>query len=115
MFYDEEEAGLFWESVEELAVEAGGEVRLAKAIDILAGWAVRDPLRAAPNDEGIRVLKLPAMYLDGAMTPPLRLAYYFLEQAQLSGAAGIVQLLHVGIYDQQQELLENGSAGPTGH
>lgn len=111
MFYEFEERALFWASLEAL----GDDPRIAWAVNILTSWAVQDPLRAAANEDGVRVLKLPSVEREGAMTPPLRLAFYLDAHSRPSGAAGMVVLLHVETYDEQQELLDGGSLPPGGN
>lgn len=102
MPYEIEELALFWESLDALDPLGDPEV-IARIVETLASWAVRDPRRAPAASDGIRVLKVPSATFDGVRVPALRLAYYLDEQGRLGGDSGVVMLLHVERYDEEQE------------
>lgn len=113
MFYDQEEQAEFWAALDQLDA-LGMPERVGAAVNILTSWALRDPTSAPQTAQGIRVLKLPSTYLLGGMTPPLRLAFWLDPAPRPSGAAGVVLLMDVSVYDEAQELMDGGFA-PVSH
>src|SRR5258706_16202152 len=111
VFYELEENELFWNSLDVLEALGDPDV-IGQIVAILTRWALKNPLGAPKNAEGIRLLKAPGARING-IAMALRLAYFLDEHPTPSGAAGTVMLLHVVRYDEQVELTETGAV-PSG-
>ncbi len=100
-----EQHAVFWESLEELESQGDPEL-IGEVIAVLAKRILEDPYRVAPNLKGIRVAKSPSAEVNGRFSPALRLAYQLTLMQTPNGGDGIITLLHVRAFDEQQEFLE---------
>jgi hypothetical protein len=97
-----EEHHEFWASF----VDLDGSDETASVVSDLVGRAVRDPLGATVNPDGIRVLKSPQAEKEGRTYRALRLAYTVVSRPgahRATQAQDTVVLLQVTPYDEASE------------